>query len=47
MSDVVVVFSQVMVRPSYVLEGRAMETIYSDDDLSRNIETAVEVPTPH
>eukprot|EP00217_Crustomastix_stigmatica_P008836 CAMPEP_0183809524 /NCGR_PEP_ID=MMETSP0803_2-20130417/45621_1 /TAXON_ID=195967 /ORGANISM="Crustomastix stigmata, Strain CCMP3273" /LENGTH=1166 /DNA_ID=CAMNT_0026054333 /DNA_START=16 /DNA_END=3512 /DNA_ORIENTATION=+ len=33
----------VMVRPSYVLGGRAMEIVYSDDDLERYITTAVEV----
>lgn len=35
---------QVMVRPSYVLGGRAMEIVYSDNDLKRYIENAVEVP---
>jgi hypothetical protein len=34
---------QVMVRPSYVLGGRAMEIVYSDKDLQRYINTAVEV----
>jgi carbamoyl-phosphate synthase large subunit len=33
----------VMVRPSYVLGGRAMEIVYSDKDLQRYINTAVEV----
>jgi biotin carboxylase len=33
----------VMVRPSYVLGGRAMEIVYSDDDLKRYVTTAVEV----
>ncbi|KAK9826032.1 hypothetical protein WJX74_006982 [Apatococcus lobatus] len=33
----------VMVRPSFVLGGRAMEIVYSDTDLKRYIENAVEV----
>jgi len=33
----------VMVRPSYVLGGRAMEIVYSDSDLKRYVTTAVEV----
>ena len=33
----------VMVRPSYVLGGRAMEIVYSDEDIHRYINTAVEV----
>lgn len=33
----------VMVRPSYVLGGRAMEIVYSDADVHRYITTAVEV----
>jgi carbamoyl-phosphate synthase large subunit len=33
----------VMVRPSYVLGGRAMEIVYDDDDLRRYVTTAVEV----
>ncbi|CDP18860.1 unnamed protein product [Coffea canephora] len=33
----------VVVRPSYVLGGRAMEIVYSDDKLVRYLETAVEV----
>ncbi|KAK9835186.1 hypothetical protein WJX81_004384 [Elliptochloris bilobata] len=33
----------VMVRPSFVLGGRAMEIVYSDADLKRYIENAVEV----
>lgn len=33
----------VMIRPSFVLGGRAMEIVYSDDDIKRYIETAVEV----
>ncbi|MGK7906760.1 MAG: carbamoyl-phosphate synthase large subunit [Synechococcus sp.] len=33
----------VVVRPSYVLGGRAMEIVYSDTDLKRYIEAAVEV----
>ena len=32
-----------MVRPSYVLGGRAMEIVYSDSDLKRYIQNAVEV----
>ena len=32
-----------MVRPSYVLGGRAMEIVYSDEDLSRYIREAVQV----
>ena len=31
-----------MVRPSYVLGGRAMEIVYSDADLKRYIQNAVE-----
>mmetsp|Transcript_37337 Transcript_37337/g.51816 ORF Transcript_37337/g.51816 Transcript_37337/m.51816 type:complete len:1189 (-) Transcript_37337:127-3693(-) len=33
----------VMVRPSYVLGGRAMEIVYSDEDMNRYITTAVQV----
>ncbi|RZC59039.1 hypothetical protein C5167_006344 [Papaver somniferum] len=33
----------VVVRPSYVLGGRAMEIVYSDENLVRYLETAVEV----
>ncbi|OVA14286.1 Carbamoyl-phosphate synthetase large subunit-like [Macleaya cordata] len=33
----------VVVRPSYVLGGRAMEIVYSDDKLVKYLETAVEV----
>lgn len=33
----------VMIRPSYVLGGRAMEIIYSDEDLKRYLTTAVEL----
>ncbi|KAK9909404.1 hypothetical protein WJX75_001745 [Coccomyxa subellipsoidea] len=33
----------VMVRPSFVLGGRAMEIVYTDKDLKRYIENAVEV----
>ncbi|KAK1310149.1 hypothetical protein QJS10_CPA08g01251 [Acorus calamus] len=33
----------VVVRPSYVLGGRAMEIVYSDDKLIKYLETAVEV----
>uniref|UniRef100_A0A7S1SPT9 Carbamoyl phosphate synthase arginine-specific large chain, chloroplastic n=2 Tax=Tetraselmis chuii TaxID=63592 RepID=A0A7S1SPT9_9CHLO len=33
----------VMVRPSYVLGGRAMRIVYSDEELKEYIETAVEV----
>ncbi|CAI9105189.1 OLC1v1004060C1 [Oldenlandia corymbosa var. corymbosa] len=33
----------VVVRPSYVLGGRAMEIVYSDDKLVRYLETAVQV----
>lgn len=32
-----------MVRPSYVLGGRAMEIVYSDADIHRYVNTAVEV----
>ena len=32
-----------MVRPSYVLGGRAMEIVYSDADIERYIHNAVEV----
>ena len=37
----------VMVRPSYVLGGRAMEIVYSGEDLRRYITTAVEVDPEH
>ena len=33
----------VVVRPSYVLGGRAMEIVYSDDKLKQYLETAVQV----
>ena len=33
----------VMIRPSFVLGGRAMEIVYSDKDIKRYINTAVEV----
>ncbi|KAJ9522284.1 hypothetical protein QJQ45_008119 [Haematococcus lacustris] len=35
----------VMIRPSYVLGGRAMEIIYNDEDLKRYVTFAVEVDT--
>lgn len=35
----------VMIRPSYVLGGRAMEILYSDEDLKRYVTFAVEVDT--
>mmetsp|Transcript_22911 Transcript_22911/g.50216 ORF Transcript_22911/g.50216 Transcript_22911/m.50216 type:complete len:1179 (-) Transcript_22911:261-3797(-) len=35
----------VMIRPSYVLGGRAMEILYNDDDLKRYVTFAVEVDT--
>ncbi|MEL6937698.1 MAG: carbamoyl-phosphate synthase large subunit [Cyanobacteria bacterium J06598_1] len=37
----------VVVRPSYVLGGRAMEIVYSDDDLVRYMTTAVQVEPDH
>ncbi len=37
----------VLVRPSYVLGGRAMEIIYSKDDLARYMEEAVKVSAEH
>ena len=36
-----------LVRPSYVLGGRAMEIVYSDEMLDRYIETAVKVSPEH
>ncbi len=37
----------VVVRPSYVLGGRAMEIVYSDQDLVRYMTTAVQVEPDH
>ncbi|MEO0539788.1 MAG: carbamoyl-phosphate synthase large subunit, partial [Cyanobacteria bacterium P01_A01_bin.105] len=37
----------VVVRPSYVLGGRAMEIVYSDEDLDRYMTTAVQVEPDH
>jgi len=37
----------VLVRPSYVLGGRAMEIIYSDDDLETYLEEAVKISDKH
>ncbi len=37
----------VVVRPSYVLGGRAMEIVYSEADLERYIKTAVQVEPDH
>ena len=37
----------VLVRPSYVLGGRAMEIVYSDDELNTYMETAVKVSHNH
>ncbi|MBN2169046.1 MAG: carbamoyl-phosphate synthase large subunit, partial [Actinobacteria bacterium] len=37
----------VLVRPSYVLGGRAMEIVYSDEMMERYIETAVEASPQH
>ncbi len=37
----------VLVRPSYVLGGRAMRIVYSDEELSEYIETAVKVNPEH
>jgi len=37
----------VVVRPSYVLGGRAMEIVYSDEDLVRYMTTAVQVEPDH
>ncbi|MBI5871302.1 MAG: carbamoyl-phosphate synthase large subunit [Actinobacteria bacterium] len=36
-----------LVRPSYVLGGRAMEIVYSQEDLERYIETAVKASPKH
>jgi len=36
-----------LVRPSYVLGGRAMEIVYGQDDLERYIETAVQASPKH
>ncbi|MCL2142884.1 MAG: carbamoyl-phosphate synthase large subunit [Methanomassiliicoccaceae archaeon] len=37
----------VLVRPSYVLGGRAMEIVYSEDELRTYVETAVKVSHKH
>ncbi len=37
----------VLVRPSYVLGGRAMEIVYSEDELKTYVETAVKVSDNH
>ncbi|MDR0334437.1 MAG: carbamoyl-phosphate synthase large subunit [Methanomassiliicoccaceae archaeon] len=37
----------VLVRPSYVLGGRAMEIVYSEDELMTYVETAVKVSRKH
>ena len=37
----------VMVRPSYVLGGRAMEIVYSDSELRHYMETAVQASSDH
>ncbi|USB34527.1 carbamoyl-phosphate synthase large subunit [Paenibacillus sp. YPG26] len=37
----------VLVRPSYVLGGRAMEIVYSDDELLRYMEQAVQINPKH
>ena len=37
----------VLVRPSYVLGGRAMEIVYSEDELKTYVETAVKVSRNH
>ncbi|MEE3380939.1 MAG: carbamoyl-phosphate synthase large subunit [Succiniclasticum sp.] len=37
----------VMVRPSYVLGGRAMDIVYSDDELRHYMETAVQASSDH
>ena len=37
----------VLVRPSYVLSGAAMNTVYSKDDLARYLDQAVEVSKDH
>jgi carbamoyl-phosphate synthase large subunit len=37
----------VIVRPSYVLGGRAMEIVYDDEQLARYMETAVQVSPDH
>ena len=45
--DAVVLASQIgyplVVRPSYVLGGRAMEIVYKEDELRHYMQTAVEV----
>lgn len=37
----------VLVRPSYVLGGRAMEIVYNDDDLRHYMQTAVQINPEH
>ena len=37
----------VVVRPSYVLGGRAMEIVYSDEELQRYMTYAVQVEPDH
>jgi carbamoyl-phosphate synthase large subunit len=37
----------VLVRPSYVLGGRAMEVVYNEEELQEYMETAVKVSTDH
>lgn len=37
----------VMVRPSYVLGGRAMEIVYSNDQLDHYLKTAVKASPDH
>ncbi len=37
----------VLVRPSYVLGGRAMEIVYNDEDLKKYMETAVKINPEH
>ena len=37
----------VLVRPSYVLGGRAMEIVYNDEDLKKYMEKAVHINPEH
>ena len=37
----------VVVRPSYVLGGRAMEIVYDDDELATFVRTAAEASREH
>ena len=37
----------VVVRPSYVLGGRAMEIVYDDEELERFVQTAADASPDH